>query len=161
VDEGACIPAGALPAPNGSYVHRFQDMQADKAEADDFVIYLHEWYMGGPVLGPYGTYHVDQIVKRLPDVPFPVVLQPDKDPRVNETRRELIVSRLIACGFKDADVRVVIGFPEAEGLFGEEGCIIYPEMIHRREDSYYGRGFGSFSRGFGGGGYGGGFRGGF
>lgn len=152
VDDGAAIPAGALPAPNGSYVRQFQDLQAARAEADDFVVYLHEWYLGGQTLGPYGNYHLDQIAKRLPSVPFPVVLQPGPDTKVNDARRELLVTRLVACGIADADVRVLIGYPEAEGLFGEEAECIFPEMIHRREDIHNGHGAAghSFSHGFGG-----------
>src|SRR5262245_62164584 len=79
VDNCATVPPGAQPAPNGTYVRRFRDLEAAKAEADDFVIYKHEWFMGGKELGPYGTYHVNEIVKRLPFVPFPVMLQAHKD----------------------------------------------------------------------------------
>ena len=48
--------------------------QAELAEADDFVIYEHEWLYDPAALcgsirpGPYGSYHLTQIAKRLPDV---------------------------------------------------------------------------------------------
>src|SRR5262245_49081957 len=76
---GPCdvIPKGAIPPQPGSYVNRFIAIQAGKAEADDFVIYKHEWLNNGIRLGPYGGYHLAQIVKRLNEVPFPVLIQVD------------------------------------------------------------------------------------
>ena len=80
VDNCSTIPPGALPAPPGTYINRFRDVQAAKAEADDFTVYKHEWYMNGKELGPYGRWHLNEMLKRLPGVPFPVVIEPIADP---------------------------------------------------------------------------------
>ncbi len=133
IDNAADIPKGAIPAPNGAYVNRFVELQAAKAEADDFVIYRHEWYMGGNELGPYGQYHLNLIIKRLPTVPFPVLIQAQFDPAANEARRQMIVYYLTAAGVPEAELRVIVGFPEAEGLYGEEAERIYNQMMGGRQ----------------------------
>jgi hypothetical protein len=156
VDRCANIPKGAIPQPRGAHVQAFMDVQAGKAEADDFVIYKHEWCEDGKVLGPYGNYHLGQIIRRLPTVPFPVLIQVGPDDKLNEVRRQLIVSQLAAAGIHDPEQRVIVGFPAAEGVYGDEAEIIYYRMIQDRyrSGSGYG-GYGGFGRGFGYGGFGG------
>jgi hypothetical protein len=128
IDQCPNIPPGAIPPPTGTHTRRLQDQQAAKAEMDDFVIYKHEWHMGGNQLGPYGRYHIHLIAQRLPTVPFPVMLQTDGNASLNQERRALVVQFLQQAGMADAEQRVVMGFPEAEGLYGEEGERIYPQM---------------------------------
>lgn len=142
VDNCANVPPGAQPAPNGTYVRRFRDAEAAKAEMDDFVIYKYEWTMVDPEserrnqLGPFGTYHINEIVKRLPFVPFPVMIQAHKiDGDLNEERRQYIVNILRLNGVPDAETRVVVGFPEAEGLYGDEAERIYLQMIAGQDSS--------------------------
>ena len=94
VDNCSRIPAGAMPPLNGTYVNAYSEAQANKAEADDFVVYKHEWTLGGVELGPYGRYHIHQMIKRLAKVPFPVVVQPQFDEHLNEVRRQVIVHEL-------------------------------------------------------------------
>jgi hypothetical protein len=157
LDNCSRIPPGAIPAPNGTWTQAWQHAQASKAEADDFVVYKHEWFLGGDQLGPYGQYHIDQMAKRLPQVPFPVLIQAEPDPQLNEVRRQVVVQALAMAGIPDADARVVIGFPQPGGLWGDEVSIIYLQMIQGAG------GFGG-NTGIGGsvsGGFGGGFTGGF
>ncbi|MCS6977851.1 MAG: hypothetical protein NZM31_12715 [Gemmatales bacterium] len=150
VDNCATIPPGAQPAPNGTYVQRFRDVQAAKAEADDFVIYKYEWSYGTAELGPFGQYHVNEMVKRLPFVPFPVLIQAHTtDGELNQRRREYVVRLLEMNGIADAEQRVVLGFPEAEGLYGEEAPRIYGMMLMPQTGMFGGLG------GFGLGGWGG------
>src|SRR5262249_33836290 len=52
------LPKGSMPMPAGHYLRLWNEAMATRAEADDFVIYKHEWYMGGVVPGPYGVYHL-------------------------------------------------------------------------------------------------------
>ena len=136
-------PALIMPEPNGLAVHRFQDIQAAKAEPSDFVFFLDEWYKGGTVLGPYGTYHLGHMLERLPKVPFPVVIQPSHDQELNETRRQQIVTALAKAGVPDPDQRVLIAFPSAEGLYGDEAPRIYANIL-RPENGY-----GNFQGGYG------------
>jgi hypothetical protein len=163
IDNAADIPKGAIPAPTGSYVNNIVNIQASKAEADDFVIYKHEWFMGGTELGDYGRYHMDLMIKRLPEVPFPIMVQASGDAAVNETRRQMVVYYLAMAGVPAPESRVVIGFPEAEGLYGEEAERIYQQMIGGRQTGGFGaqQEFGPFNnRNNPFGGFRGGFRGG-
>ncbi len=165
----ADVPCGALPAPLGSFVRRFEKIQADKAEADDFIVYLCEWYMGGEDLGPYGEYHMKLMASRLNEVPFQVVLQPSPDREQNERRKFKVIEALGAAGFPDAPNRVVIAYPDVEGLDGNEAPRIYYQMLQRgifnnrigssgSGGGAFGGGgqFGGSGGGFGGGGFGGG-----
>lgn len=156
------------PAPRGSFVRNFQKVQANKAEASDFVFFLDEWYQGKDTLGPYGHYHLTQIARRLPTFPeyVPVVIQPHEDHKLNEKRRMLIVKALLNQGITDAQTRVVIAYPAAEGLYADVAPLIYtqslfPNSLYNRFNRLGLGGYGGFGRGgFGGyGGYGGGFGG--
>ena len=119
------------------------------ADQDDFVIYLHEWYENGSELGPYGRYHLNEIVKRLPKAPWPVLVQICWNEELNQTRRQMIVAALGMKGIPDPDQRVIVGFPKAEGLYGTEGMLIWMR-------TWAGLGGFGFGGGMGGGGGGGG-----
>jgi hypothetical protein len=160
VDNCATIPPGAIPAPCGTYVRRAHDIQSAKAEADDFTIYKHEWLLAGKELGPYGRYHLNELVRRLPGVPFPVVIQPTPDGELNEARRKLIVHYLDLYGIPDAEQRVLVAFPQAEGLYGEEAERVYQQILEGGQNIGFGGLFGGGLGGLGGGGFGGGFGGG-
>jgi hypothetical protein len=152
----------ALPAePLGAHVRRFEAVQVANAQASNFEIYLDEWYEGGKTLGPYGQYHITQIAQRLPAVPFAVKVQPCNDVTLNELRRQIVVTALLNLGIRDADSRVIIAYPQAEGLRGEEAEFVYwrsisDALITGRFGGYgpYGRyglgGYGGFGFGFGG-----------
>ena len=151
IDNCSTIPKGAIPQPYGWFVHGWQNAQCAKAEADDFVIYKHEWFKGGAELGPYGIYHIQQILKRLPGVPFPVLLEVEtQNPARNEMRRAVIVNYLAQVGFRDPETRVVLGYPEAGGLYGDEAPRIYRQLISQQ--SMFGGlgGMGGLGGGFGG-----------
>jgi hypothetical protein len=159
VGGGSHHPPPLVPEPNGAFVHKMEEIQANKAEESDFVFFLDEWYQGGTQLGPHGLYHLGAIVPRLPNVPFPVVVQPTPDAALNENRRQVIVAALAKHGVPEADQRVIVAFPTAEGLYGEEAPRIYLQMIYPRafggQGAYGGSGPFGFGGGFGGfGGYG-------
>jgi hypothetical protein len=162
VDNGSTIPPGAIPAPVGTYVNKFIDLQAAKAEADDFVVYNHEWYLGGRDLGPYGRYHLNEMAKRLPSVPFPVVIEPTVDEELNEERRRVIVLLLERYRVPNPNERVILAFPMAGGLYGREAEAL-PETFFSNAaaaQQYSGFGFGTgsgFGSNFGAGQLGGGF----
>src|SRR5262249_53959027 len=111
-DPCATIPCGAIPAPNGSVVRQWNAAMATRANSDDFVVYKHEWYMGGSQLGPYGLYHLQQMASRLPHQPYLVVLQPEPPEQLTEARRILLVQLLTASGVSDAARRVIVAYPE-------------------------------------------------
>lgn len=149
IDNCATIPKGAIPQPYGWFVHKWQNAQCAKAEADDFVIYKHEWFKGGLDLGPYGVYHIQQMLKRLPGVPFPILIEVDRrNAELNESRRMQIVNILTQACVPDAETRVVLGYPEAFGLYGDEASRIYRQMITQQSlMGPYGTNFGGGAAG--------------
>jgi len=158
VDNCSSIPPGAIPAPVGTYLHKFIDLQAAKAEADDFVIYNYEWYLGGRELGPFGRYHLNEIARRLPSVPFPVVIEPSLDYELNEARRQVIVDYLAQYGVPNPQDRVILAFPQAGGLYGDEAEIrsylfLLSSYGYGQFGTFGGLGFGGLGR-FGLGGFG-------
>lgn len=171
-EGGACDP-GQEPSLNGTSVNAWYEEHARRAEADDFTIHLNEWYMGGMDLGPYGLHHLGTMIRRLPQVPFPIIISPHLDSAMNEQRRRLVVQTLEQQGIGDAEQRVAIAYPQAEGLYGEEGVYVYYDMFQNRSGYNGNGGFGSSSRrgggafgglgnglgGFGNGGGGGGYGG--
>jgi hypothetical protein len=165
-DPHADIAKGAIPQPIGTLTGAYLNRQADKAEADDFILYYHEWQEGTAQFGPFGATHMEQIAQRLASVSFPVVIQPVDDPNLNKMRRQTVVDILVQANYPDANERVVIAHSTAEGLFGEEAERIYPQMINggggrgRGMGGMMGGGMGGMGGGFGGmGGMGGGFGG--
>jgi hypothetical protein len=151
IDNCAQIPRIAQPAPAGTYVNRWFFLQDQKAELDDFVIYQNMWHRGGTELGPMGRYYLDLIANRLPRTPFPIVIETSLDDRLDEARREVLITLLERRGLTDP-TRVIVAYPIAEGLLGEEA----PRIA-----AFYllgGYGFGGYG-GYGGFGFGGGFGG--
>ena len=140
IDNCAQIPRIAQPAPAGTYVNRWFFLQDQKAELDDFVIYLNMWFRGGTELGPMGRYYLDLIANRMARTPFPIVIETSKDDRLDEARREVIITLLERRGLTDP-TRVIVAYPIAEGLLGGLGTNPY--------------GFGNFGFGGGFGGFGG------
>jgi hypothetical protein len=151
IDNCAQIPRRAQPAPSGTYVNRWTFLQEQKAELDDFVFYQNMWYRGGTELGPMGRYYLDMVSNRLPRTPFPVVIETSRDDKLDEARREVIITLLERRGFKDPS-RVIVAFPIAEGLQGQEAPRI--ATFYLLGGNAYGGGYGA--NGFGGfGGFGG------
>ncbi len=155
-----------MPAPLGSYVNGWYTAQATAAAADQFVIYRHEWFEDGVTLGPYGRYHLQRIIEHLPGVPFQVVIQVDEvRDKINQARQAFIVNRLLAAGIADAPARVIIGYPRAEGLFGDPAAQIFLQTYSGSRggaglSGYGGFGGSSFGGSSFGGSFGGGLRGG-
>jgi hypothetical protein len=129
VDKCPEIEKGALPQPHGSFVKAFQNVQKTKAEADDFVIYVNEWFMGELELGPFGQMHLKQIAHRLPEVPFPVTLQSSGNQNVDQERIRIVTQNLAAAGIENAHLRVCIGTPQALDLDGNEAPRMYRQLL--------------------------------
>ena len=122
-------PPGPPLVPNGTSIDTYTTIEAQKAEADHFVMYDCEWYMGGELLGPAGSVHATQIAKRLPDTAMPVIIQTTFDRELDAARRLVMIKFLAESGIANADSRVVIGFSDAEGLYGEEAPLINAKLL--------------------------------
>ncbi|HND51704.1 MAG TPA: hypothetical protein PLV92_04885 [Pirellulaceae bacterium] len=169
------------PRTLGAGIDETFRIQEENAEAAKYVIYMHEFKLneskpagtntGGWRLNEYGEEHVRQIavnIKRGDSYPivvarsqtssredtefgFPIHYNDDLDAR----RRHVVVAALQALGVPDADERVVVATPTAEGLEGIQAIRAYNRSMggQRSGGGTWGWGMGgSGSGGFGGGG---------
>jgi hypothetical protein len=154
--EGRAVAQRALPprktveppAPLGAYVRGWQEAQVEAAFADQLVIYRNNWLQGSAVLGPYGRFHLNRILHRLPKTAYTVILQPELDERLNAARKLEIVNQLLAAGIRDAAARVIIDFPPAEGLYGEEAPRVFQQYLGGRGGNSGATGLGGGRSGF-------------
>src|SRR6266550_4726593 len=65
IDKCATIPKGAIPQPIGTHTNELISRQVNKAEADQFVIYLYEWQGDTAFMGPFGARHVEHMAAKL------------------------------------------------------------------------------------------------
>ncbi len=124
------IPFGAIPQPVGAFQNTWQDAQAFKAEAADFVIYTYEWNEGTAALNPVGRRHLSELLPRMGTDPFNIVIQPDlranhDDPAdsLDMQRRLAIIDRLRDHEVATPEERVLIATVEG-GLYGDESVLI-------------------------------------
>ena len=129
VDKCSNIPPGAIPQPIGTHANEIITRQVNKAEMDQFAIYLYEWSGDSANFGPFGSHHIERLAARLPHVAFPVVIEPDCDPGVNEARRLSVIAYLEQHGIANAAQVVHLGYPQAEGLYGDEAERVYRQML--------------------------------
>jgi len=176
IDPCATIPKGAITPSYGTHVNRMIAGQHARAEFEKFVIYKHEWYLGGTAPGPAGRRHLNDIAQKLACAPGPVVIEviepeerevdsPEAAFKLNEERRRKVVEYLAARGDIHADQRVILGYPTAEGLYGLPSQIIGIRYIYSQAGfggagGGGGGGVGGLGGGMGGGGMGGGGMGG-
>lgn len=164
LDNCSDIPQGAIPQPVGTFTTAYFARMAEKAEADDLVLYYNEWQDGLTQLTEYGAEHLGRIIAKLPTVACHVVVQhePNTGAALTAGRRAVVVDALAKAGYADAEGRVIVVRPGAEGLFGEEAERIYPQLVRGGFGGFNGGGLGGglgFNggfNGFGGGGFGGG-----
>ena len=178
-----CSPGGyvpghdencVVPRPLGSSVRAHFDMQIQGAAGSDFVISQHEWYQGGESLGPDGRRHVAELAQRMQTEQHPIVLEPaEPDLKVSpnietaiqmarardQNRRMAVIQQLAASGSIGVDSRVIVAYPQAEGLRGDESIRVFQSLSRGGGNFGGGGGNGNGGGGFGGGG-GGGFGGG-
>ena len=126
------ITPGAIPQPNGTYACQWIHAEMARADKDEFVIYQYEWAADGTKLTSTGESHVAGIAQRLPEVPFPIVIEPSPDQRVNESRRLAVLKSLADCHVQVGRDRVVLERSEAEGLYGDEAVGTSSKMLGGR-----------------------------
>jgi len=139
------IPKGAVPQALGTAACLWQPEQAGRAEQDDFVIYRYQWRGESPELSPFGQRHVKVIAKRLPDVPFPVVVEPSGDDELDQKRVAWVSMRLAELQPGFASNRVILGRGIAEGLDAAEAGTVSQGYLG---GAGAGRGASSFGGGF-------------
>lgn len=168
---GGYDPSCVMPRPLGTSVRMHNEMQRQGGARSAFVINQHEWFQGGETLGPGGRRHVAEIAQRMQTEQQQVVIEPaEPDLKVypnmqfavqqaqatDQNRRMAVIQQLAASGAVGADSRVVIAYPQAEGLRGDQSSRIFRQLNNNNNG---GGGLGGGGGGLGGGG-GGGFGGG-
>lgn len=123
------IPPGAIPQPSGTYACQWIHAEMARAEQDYFVIYNYEWSADPVKLSPFGEEHVGRLAQRIDRTPYPIVIEPSPDDRVNAARQAEIVAALAKRQVAIGPDRVVLGRSEAEGLYGEEAPGIAATML--------------------------------
>jgi uncharacterized membrane protein YgcG len=123
------IPPGAIPQPNGAYLCQWNHAEIARADRDNFVIYQYEWSADGTKLTQFGQEHMKRIAQGLPQVCFPVVIEPSSDQNLNEIHRMAVLEALANCHASIVPERVVLGRSEAEGLYGQEALGVERGML--------------------------------
>ncbi len=158
------IPKDAIPPPPGTYVCQWTAAEATRAEADKFVFYQYEWQRDKAQLGPFGQRHAAQVSARLPCVPYPVVIEPSGDAKLDESRRQAILQMLAGEGLSVPAKRVILDEGDAEPLYSQESPAIARGMFTNQAGGGttggLGGGVGTGGGGMGGAGLGGGMGGG-
>jgi hypothetical protein len=165
------LPLPNPPAPLGSTVDPYFQLQEQGGEARDFIIYEHEFEEDTARLTADGEDHMRQIAARVAQSHFPVIVQQSKiaakrgtkyeypvhpNPELDSQRLQVVVRGLSMMGVANAAQRAVVAPALSPGYTSTEGERAYNEGIW---SSGYG-GFGGGAGGFGGfGGFGGGFGG--
>ena len=118
------IPFGAIPQPVGSFTNTWQDAQAHKAEAADFIFYTYEWHEATADLTPTGLRHISELLQRLGYEPFNIVVQPGREgPDLDAQRRATLVALLERHEVPDPSERVILASVPG-GLYGDESVLI-------------------------------------
>ncbi len=143
------------------------DRQVQRGAAGDFVVHQHEWFQGGTELGPAGRRHLSELQPRLQHESHLVIIEPvEPDLKLHRTiqdaalaamevdraRRFQIIQMLHEGGVPDAEMRVRIAYPQAEGLHGAQATRIFNSLGRgglnaRTGGSVLGGGFGGASLG--------------
>jgi hypothetical protein len=123
------IPPGAIPQPNGTYLCQWNHAETARADRDNYVIYQYEWAADATKLTQFGQDHLARIAQGLPQVCFPVLIERSSDQHLDELRRLAILEALANCHVPIVPERVVIGRPEAEGLYGQEALGVDRGML--------------------------------
>lgn len=125
-------PLPVPPAPLGSSVNPLLEMQELQGEANDFVVYQHEFIKDTAELNPDGFAHLQQIAARASQTSFPIIVEMSEPTMssgqpgfagcssLDQMRRERVAASLTLMGAPVAAQRVVVGPPLSAGLtFGE------------------------------------------
>jgi len=90
------MPPYDRPFPLGQVSDAFWETQQTNAEAADFIMYDYEFVETSAILNPLGREHMTQIARRLPQVPFPIVIEMSEktnDPKENRERLQIDETR--------------------------------------------------------------------
>ncbi len=119
-DHCADIPKGAIPLPPATYGKQWQHAHAGAAAHDQFRIYGADWRAQSAQLAPFGLRRFEQMVARMHEYPYAIVIDRSESPALDEVRRGVLIAELANRGVPDAAERVVVGYSNAYALYGIE-----------------------------------------
>jgi hypothetical protein len=122
------LPLVDRPFPVGQVSDSFWESQQANAEAADFIFYDHEFRGNTAELAPGAKKHLEQVALRLAHVPFPVVVEQsphNRQPAVDQARRQTVIEHLARLGVVDVQDRVIIANAFPEGLMAQEAEAAY------------------------------------
>ena len=96
------------------------------------MIYQYEWSADGTKLTQFGQEHVARIAQGLPQVCFPVVIEPFPDQHLNEIRRMAVLEALANCHVPIVPERVVIGRAGGRRALWARGPGVAGRMLSNR-----------------------------
>ena len=121
------------PFPVGQVTDSFWEAQQTNAESCKFIMFDHDFEGETATLTPAGQKHLISIARRLPYVPFPIVIEESLNKRAEEVdvlaeqRRKNVIdllNRFYANGFPSdvpLEQRVVIAKAFPRAIFATEG----------------------------------------
>jgi hypothetical protein len=128
--------------PLGHSVYAHYKTHVANGDAARMVLYHYDFVDGSDVLNPRGRERLGEIAAMLPKNFFPVVIEPDCAPGLDEARRLGVLTELGRCSFPIPTERVVIGKPPALGLRGAEAVVIYRNLLRQTQQRGAGTGGG-------------------
>ena len=155
-----CGTSGSYEPPEvGWHVDAINKVQADRAQADELVIYRYEWadgaVLGRPVLSGTGERHLQRMETALLHGTVPggaaVTIEPSADPALDAARQAAIANRLRQ-DTPGVSAAVVVALPRAHGIEGEEAANVDADTPRGGQTNGSGSGGSSGSGGLGGGG---------
>jgi len=96
------------------------------------MVYRREFLGHTAELSPGGKVHLERLVEQLEHIPGLILVERTDEREQDGARREAVVAYLAALGVPSPDQRVVIGIPEAEGLYGEEADALAARIFRGR-----------------------------
>lgn len=127
-DPNASLNAMSRVLQVGTSLHGIMATQIAKGDAAQMVLYEYDFHPSEARLNCHGMMRLLQIARKLPRVPFPLLIQPSLvDPALDQARRQVVVDTLLSLEPSMSVERVIIALPPARGLDG-----IDAELIHAR-----------------------------
>lgn len=106
------LPHGQIPYPAGTSQSVAFNMQASKGESTKYILYSNRFISNTTYLSPKGQAQVEWMVENIANNPYPVIIEPSGNPRIDEARRAALVDYFSLQGIPDSENFVVVTTPE-------------------------------------------------
>jgi hypothetical protein len=130
--------------PLGYALYAHAQTQITNAAAAQLIFNHFDFVDGSDQLNVRGRDKLAKITAELPTHFFPVIVErTPRTPGLDQTRRLAILSQLARGPFPVPGERVLIGPAIANGLNGQEGVLVYLNLIRQTASGGYAGGFGA------------------